>query len=87
MATTRINELSEQTAPASLDLLVTEDVDDSNNTKKITMESLISGRVPVRTNANRGAAGTPGRVIFNSDDGQLNIDDGTNWTLPDGTTT
>lgn len=39
------------------------------------------------TNATRGAAGTAGRVIFNSDDGQLNIDDGTNWTLPDGTTT
>jgi len=25
--------------------------------------------------------------IFNTDDGQLNIDDGTNWTLPDGSTT
>ena len=35
----------------------------------------------------RGVAGKPGRVIFNTDDGQLNIDDGTNWTLPDGTTT
>lgn len=40
-----------------------------------------------RTNANRGAAGTTGRIIFNTDDGQLNIDDGTNWTLPDGTVT
>jgi hypothetical protein len=39
------------------------------------------------TDANRGAAGTAGRVIYNSDDGQLNIDDGSNWTLPDGTTT
>jgi hypothetical protein len=41
----------------------------------------------VYTDATRPAAGTAGRVIFNSDDGQLNIDDGTNWTLPDGTTT
>lgn len=40
-----------------------------------------------RTDANRGSAGTAGRVIFNTDDGQLNIDDGTNWTLPNGTTT
>ena len=39
------------------------------------------------TNAQRPAAGTAGRIIFNTDDGQLNIDDGTNWTLPDGTTT
>jgi hypothetical protein len=44
-------------------------------------------QVGVFTDANRGAAGTAGRIIFNSDDGQLNIDDGTNWTLPDGTTT
>jgi hypothetical protein len=40
-----------------------------------------------RTDANRGAAGTAGRMIFNTDDGQINIDDGTNWTLSDGTTT
>ena len=39
------------------------------------------------TDANRGAAGTAGRIIFNTDDGQLNVDDGTNWTLPDGTIT
>lgn len=41
----------------------------------------------VGTDATRPAAGTAGRVFFNSDDGKLNIDDGTNWTLPDGTTT
>lgn len=39
------------------------------------------------TDASRPAAGKQGRMIFNSDDGQLNVDDGTNWTLPDGTTT
>lgn len=43
--------------------------------------------IPVKTDATRGAAGQAGRVIFNSDDGQLNIDDGTNWTLSDGSTT
>ncbi len=41
----------------------------------------------VYTDANRPDAGSDGKIIFNSDDGQLNIDDGTNWTLPDGTTT
>ena len=41
----------------------------------------------IYTDANRPAAGADGKVILNSDDGQLNIDDGTNWTLPDGTIT
>lgn len=40
-----------------------------------------------RTNSNRGSAGPAGTMIFNTDDGQLNISDGSNWTLPDGTTT
>lgn len=44
-------------------------------------------QLPLHTDANRGAASTAGRLIFNTDDGRLNIDDGTNWTLPDGTTT
>lgn len=43
--------------------------------------------LPVLTDGTRPAAGTAGRIFFNSTDGQLNIDDGTNWTLPDGTTT
>lgn len=43
--------------------------------------------LPRNTDANRGAAGEAGRVIFNTDDGQMNIDDGTNWTLPDGSVT
>ena len=34
---------------------------------------------PLRTDANRGAAGNLGRVIFNTDDGMPNYDDGTNW--------
>lgn len=41
----------------------------------------------VYNDAARPSAGRRGRIIFNPDDGQLNIDDGTNWTLPDGTTT
>lgn len=42
-----------------------------------------------RTDATRGTASQmpTGTIIFNTDDGQLNISDGTNWTLPDGTIT
>lgn len=39
------------------------------------------------TDATRGNAGNAGRVVFNSDDGNLNIDDGSQWILPDGTPT
>lgn len=39
------------------------------------------------TDGTRPVAGTAGRIIFNTTDGQLNIDNGTNWTLPDGTVT
>lgn len=41
------------------------------------------------TNANRPAATSvlAGATIWNTDDGQLNISDATDWTLPDGTTT
>lgn len=53
----------------------------------LTMTGQALLTIGVYTDAQRPAAGTAGRVIFNSDDGQLNIDDGTNWTLPDGTTT
>lgn len=41
---------------------------------------------PKRSDNTRGSAGRAGRVVFNTDSGLLNIDDGTNWTLPDGTT-
>ena len=44
-------------------------------------------QVPIKTDATRGDPGAEGRVIFNVDDGNLNIDDGTNWILPDGTAT
>ncbi|HAI11065.1 MAG TPA: hypothetical protein DCM28_05130 [Phycisphaerales bacterium] len=50
-------------------------------------EGLSDILLPVYDDAGRPAAGYAGRMIFNSDDGHLNIDDGTNWTLPDGTTT
>ena len=43
--------------------------------------------VGVYTDGTRPAAATAGRIIFNSDDGQLNIDTGAAWTLPDGTAT
>jgi len=35
--------------------------------------------IGVFTDANRGAAGTAGRMIFNTDDGMPNYDDGTDW--------
>lgn len=41
----------------------------------------------VFSDATRPAAGIAGRVIFNSDDGNLNIDTGTQWVTPDGTIT
>lgn len=44
-------------------------------------------RIPSGTDASRGSAGNAGRMFFNTDDGQINISDGTNWTLPDGTST
>ena len=53
----------------------------------ISMSSQTTLKLGVYTDAQRPAAGTAGRIIFNSDDGNLNIDDGTNWILPDGTTT
>lgn len=44
-------------------------------------------RLPRYSNATRPSPGNEGHVIWNTDDGQINVDDGTNWTLPDGTTT
>ena len=42
---------------------------------------------PVFNNTNRPAAATAGRAIYNTDDNTINLDDGTNWRLPDGTIT
>lgn len=39
------------------------------------------------TDATRPAAGIAGRVIYNSDDGNLNIDTGSQWVTPDGVIT
>ena len=44
-------------------------------------------QVPVKTDATRGAAGQAGRVIFNTTDSLLNVDDGTGWTDAQGTPT
>lgn len=64
--------------------LIASEVTESHAT---SLDAYENGEMPVLTDATRGSPGTAGRVIFNTDDGQLNIDDGTNWTLPDGTTT
>jgi hypothetical protein len=50
-------------------------------------ESVSELKLKVYTDATRPAAGTAGRMIYNSTDGNLNIDNGTNWILPDGTAT
>ncbi len=61
--------------------------DDINMNSGFTVN--VSGDVIFKTytDATRPAAGTAGRVIFNSDDGNLNIDDGTNWINPHGVDT
>lgn len=42
-------------------------------------------RLPIYTDLTRPLAGNAGAVIFNSDSGLMNIDNGTDWTTPDGT--
>ncbi len=44
-------------------------------------------RLPNKSDASRGAASLAGRIIYNTSDGKINIDNGTNWTLADGTVT
>jgi hypothetical protein len=61
--------------------------DDALNDYEIAGNLSAPTKLWVGTDATRPAAGTAGRVFFNSDDGNLNIDNGTNWILPDGTTT
>lgn len=48
---------------------------------------ITSLQLPVLNDLNRGDAGNAGRLIYNEDDGQINIDDGSQWTLSDGTPT
>lgn len=44
-------------------------------------------QIPVKTDATRDSPGSAGKVIFNVDDGVMNVDDGSQWTLADGTPT
>lgn len=44
-------------------------------------------QLPSYNDASRPSPSTAGRMIWNTDDDMINIDDGANWTLPDGTTT
>lgn len=44
--------------------------------------------IPIYADATRPTAGAQDPlIIFNTTDGNLNIDNGTNWILPDGTLT
>ena len=70
-----------------LDKLMFQSPQDIRNLLQSLIEGTINIAVPTYTDATRPAFGTAGRVIFNSDDGQLNVDTGSGWTLPDGTAT
>lgn len=51
------------------------------------VESMLNP-IPEYSDATRPTAGPQDPlIIFNTDDGNLNIDNGTAWILPDGTTT
>ncbi len=65
------------------------------NTKTGTGTQVVMSGMPILfapilwtySDATRPAPVNPGMLIFNTDDGQLNIATGTDWTLPDGTVT
>jgi hypothetical protein len=42
---------------------------------------------PSHSDATRGVSATAGRTIYNTTDGNLNVDTGAGWILPDGTAT
>lgn len=48
---------------------------------------MTSMQLPVLDDATRGDPGNEGRIIYNTDDGQINIDTGSDWTLSDGSVT
>lgn len=54
---------------------------------KLALDQLGRIEMAVLTDCTRGCPGTAGRVIFNSADGNLNIDNGCAWILPNGCTT
>jgi hypothetical protein len=61
--------------------------DGTTYTPLLTLDKDGGLRHKVFTDATRPTAGVAGRVIYNSTDGNLNIDNGTNWILPNGTVT
>ena len=73
-------------AEGNLELKIREFIDALSNRLTVT-ENMLDGNLVlhVYTDATRPAARTEGRMIYNSDTGQLNIDTGSDWTLPDGT--
>ena len=97
----QINALPAEVTPGGTDVFPMQTAaGGGGSTKKVTLTNLLAtvaalsgatftGAIVLAsfTDATRGAAGTAGKVIYNTDDLQLNIDNGTNWTLPDGTTT
>ena len=59
----------------------------SINTLGDTMKGPLGFKSYTDTNRPTASDQEAGTAIWNSDDGKLNISDGTDWTLPDGTTT
>lgn len=61
--------------------------DPSNVEFRIGSSDNVIARLPTFSDATRPSAGRAGRIFYSSTDGKLNIDNGANWTLPDGTVT
>lgn len=52
------------------------------------MRTLINNPIlPTYTDVTRPDPEAAGAMIFNTDDGQINVSNGVNWTLSDGTIT
>lgn len=54
---------------------------------KLALDQVGRIEMAVLTDCTRGCPGTAGRVIFNSTDGNLNMDNGCAWILPNGCVT
>lgn len=81
-----ITDLTEETTPTVDDLVHMQD-SATGNSRKVKLKNLMAGRLPVYTDGTRPSPGDAGLMIFNSDDGAPNWDDGTTWVDATGTPT
>ena len=61
------------------------EVHNSSGTARFLTNSAGDPVIPSYSNSTRPTAATAGRLIYNTDDANLNIDTGSGWILPDGT--